>query len=85
MEWQVGLTSIATKRIEKLPKPDRRRILIAIAKLHDWPSGDVKPLKGKPNQWRLRVGGWRIVLMVDTSRKVILVKYIDVRGDVYKN
>ena len=83
MEWQVGLTSVAKKRIAKMPGNARRRILIAIARLHEGLSGDIKPLKGKPNQWRLRVGGWRIILMVDTSRKIILVKYIDVRGDIY--
>ena len=85
MNWQIGFTSIAEKRIAKIPQPDRRRILMAIDRLHDGLVGDIKPLKGKTNQWRLRVGGWRIVFAADTLNRIVIIKYVDVRGDVYKN
>ncbi len=83
MEWEIVVAPIARKRLEKIPQPDRRRILLTINRLSEGLVGDVKPLKGR-DDWRLRVGGWRVILSVDMEKRVIKVKYIDVRGDVYK-
>ena len=41
-------------------------------------------MKGS-DDFRLRVGGWRIILSVDIPSRFILVKYVDIRGDVYKH
>ena len=84
MNWQITFTSIAKKRIAKIPQPHRKRILNAITMLEDWPSGDVKPLKGC-DEWRLRVGSWRIIFSVDFQRHTIEIRYVDTRGDVYKH
>ena len=84
MGWEIIVAPIAKKRLEKIPQPDRRRILLAINRLNEGLYGDIKPLKGRAD-WRLRVGGWRVILSVDTEQHIIKVKYIDVRGDVYKN
>ena len=84
MSWEVRFTSTAEKRIVKIPEPDKRRILLSIARLHEGPVGDIKPLKGR-DEWRLRVGRWRVLLSIDMFAQVILVKYVDVRGDVYKS
>ncbi len=45
------------------------------------PSLGVKPLVGRPG-FRLRVGTWRIIFVMDTERLEILA--IDSRGQVYK-
>ncbi len=84
MNWQVGLTDTAKKRIAKIPQPEKRRILMAIAKLHDGLTGDIRRMKGS-DKFRLRVGGWRIILSVDLPGSFILVEYVDTRGDVYKH
>lgn len=84
MSWQVDITSIAKKRIAKIPQPERCRILDAINRLEDGLVGDVKPLKGCED-WRLRVGGWRILLSVDLKQRIIKVEFIDTRGDIYKH
>ena len=84
MSWEIIVAPIAKKRLEKIPQPDRRRILLAINRLGEGLVGDVKPLKGR-DDWRLRVGGWRVFFSVDAEQRVIKVKYIDVRGDIYKS
>lgn len=84
MEWEIVFAPVAKKRIAKIPQPERRRILVAIARLHEGLIGDIKPLKGR-DEWRLRVGGWRVILSVNMPKRVITIKYVDVRGDVYKN
>ncbi|MBR1672921.1 MAG: type II toxin-antitoxin system RelE/ParE family toxin [Fretibacterium sp.] len=84
MGWELIIAPIAGKRLAKIPQPERRRILLAINRLHDGPTGDIKPLKGR-EEWRLRVGGWRIIFSINAADRIIYIKYIDVRGDVYKN
>ena len=84
MEWQIVISPEVKKRIEKIPQPDKRRILTAIAKLHDGPSGDLKHLKGSYN-WRLRVGSWRIVMSIDWLKHIIEVVLLYTRGDIYKH
>lgn len=82
-EWNIVIAPIAEKRIAKIPDPDRRRILGAIGALYSGLTGDIKPLKGR-GEWRLRVGGWRVLMDIDIPARLILVKYVDSRGDIYK-
>ena len=84
MEWYVIITHTAEKRLRKIPNPDRRRLLAAIGKLQDGLIGDIKPLKGR-DEWRLRVGEWRVILSIDAVNRIIRVTHVDVRGDVYKD
>ena len=84
MSWNVITAPSAKKRIAKIPQPEQGRILDAIAKLKDGPSGDMKALKGS-NNWRLRVGSWRIIVSVDWMQKIFHVVRVDTRGDVYKH
>ncbi len=84
MEWDVTIAPSVKKRIAKIPQPEKGRILTALARLNFGPEGDIRPLKGS-SDYRLRVGGWRIILSIDSSRRLIEVEHIDVRGDIYKN
>ena len=82
-EWNIIIAPIAEKRIAKIPNPEKRRILAAINALYSGLSGDLKPLKGQEG-WRLRIGGWRVIMDIDINAHLIMVKYVDSRGDVYK-
>ncbi|MFB2834330.1 type II toxin-antitoxin system RelE family toxin [Floridanema evergladense] len=44
---------------------------------------DIKPLKGRP-EWRLRVGDYRIMFLIDDENKVYILTKISPRGDAYK-
>jgi mRNA interferase RelE/StbE len=50
-------------------------------KLHQ----NIKKLKGYDNDYRYKVGGWRIMYEVDEARKLVIVYEIGPRGDVYKH
>jgi mRNA interferase RelE/StbE len=43
----------------------------------------VKKLKGRKDQWRIRVGDWRIVYVIEDGRLVVVVVAVGVRGGVY--
>ena len=50
----------AKKFIDRLPKSEQARIVAAIEKLPD--EGDIKPLQGHDDLYRLRVGPYRMIL-----------------------
>lgn len=81
--WHVVIAPVAKKRILRIPNPDRQRILTAIDALHSGLVGDIKPLSGR-SEWRLRVGGWRVILDVDIAEQLVIVLFVGSRGDVYK-
>ena len=81
--WKIIIAPETAKRLGRIPNPDRRRILTAIDALHSGLSGDIKLMKGR-EEWRLRVGGWRILLDIREEKKTIYVLSVGSRGDVYK-
>ncbi|MBA3910852.1 MAG: hypothetical protein C0524_13495 [Rhodobacter sp.] len=83
--YQIDYTPCAIKELRairdaRLSAPIRR----AIEKLavNPRPPGCVK-LVGESDQWRVRVGDWRIVYRVEDGRLVVVVVRVGVRGGVY--
>ncbi|MBQ7263554.1 MAG: hypothetical protein IJR14_07515 [Synergistaceae bacterium] len=81
--WDVFVAASPEKRIARIPSPDKDRLLAAIDALRSGPCGDIAPLRGRP-EWRLRVGGWRILLTIETQARRIIVRHVAARGDAYK-
>lgn len=82
MKYAIVLEKRARKFVEQLPKPEKKRVLTAIAKL---PNGDIKKLQGKKSSgyYRLRVGEYRIIYTVDNGKLVITVIDAGNRGQIY--
>ena len=82
----------ALKYLERLSKPDIKRIALALRKLsQEPPEGDVSKMQGRHNEYRLRVGEWRILFKIEvhisdnnTRQKSIVVYKIASRGQAYK-
>ena len=70
----------AGKYLDALGAPAQQRIRQGIAGI---PHGDIKPLKGSPGDYRLRIGDWRI-LFAYAEENAVKIKKIGVRGEVYK-
>ena len=81
---KVNITRRAEKDLINLDPELRIRIYKALYKLRD---GEVtfKKLKGLENTRRLRVGDYRIVFEVDEIKKVIYIRYIKHRKEVYRD
>ena len=75
----IRYTKIAVKHIEILDKPTKQRIKTAIEKI---PFGDIKKLTGYENDYRLRVGNYRVLFSLDND--IIIVKDVLPRGQAYK-
>lgn len=71
----------ALKSLRRLSRPERERILDAIARL---PEGDVLRLQGAERIWRLRVGEWRVRFERDDAERRVDVLAVKPRGSAYK-
>lgn len=81
MTYKIKIRPKALKFIEKQDKVQRIRIYKAIYNL---PNGDIKKLAGCKNEYRLRVGDYRIIYELNQNELVIIVTRADNRGQIYK-
>lgn len=81
MKYDIQYDKRCLKYLKRLDKNTQLRIIKAINSL---PDGDVKKLQGNTEDYRLRVGDYRIVFSKDDERLFIYVIIIAPRGDVYK-
>jgi mRNA interferase RelE/StbE len=83
--YRIALTSSAEKELADLPNEFIARILPRLEMLSSTPRpAGCKKLKGGDNEWRLRVGTYRIVYVVDDSARTIDVTRIAHRRDIYR-
>ncbi|MDE5817824.1 MAG: type II toxin-antitoxin system RelE/ParE family toxin [Lachnospiraceae bacterium] len=78
-ECRVEYSKEAVKHIQALDKTTKNRIKMAIEKI---PIGDIKKLMGRENDYRLRVGGYRVLF--SKQRDIIIIKDVLPRGQAYK-
>ena len=82
MSYKVVIDKPARKFIAKQSQEQQRRILQALYKLPY--EGDISPMKGKVNQYRLRIGEYRAVYSVQDDVLTVDVLKVGPRGDIYK-
>ena len=82
--WRVVVDDRARKDLRRIDPPIRRRILNAIERLAQGAelTGDVKRLRGS-NEYRLRVGDWRVRFEREDRQLVITVVRVLPRGRAY--
>ncbi len=87
-KYHVEFSKNADKEFSKLDSFTKRLIISWIYKnLEDTedPRSKGKPLKGdKKDQWRYRIGDYRIIAKIIDNKLIILVIKIGHRRDVYK-
>ena len=82
--YKVKLDKRVQKKLSRLSKDYYLRASEAIWRLADFPSGDIKLLKGKhKGLYRLRVGPFRVLFQLREGAKEIIVFRFDTRGDIY--
>jgi mRNA interferase RelE/StbE len=86
MSYSVLLEREAEKEVRSLPSQILHRLdrhLLALSN-DPWPRGALK-LKGKAGEgWRIKVGDYRILYVVEKEQQVVKVYRIKHRRDVYR-
>jgi len=88
MSWQIDIKPSAEKQYLRLDKTTRQRIKAALHELEKTEQPflhpRVRPLTGSlKGDFRVRVGGWPILLTPNRESKVLHVYAILPRGDAY--
>ena len=83
---KIVVTSHAEKELAKLDDRTRNRILAGLFKMRDDPrSVDLAKLKDRENQWRLRVGVWRVILRINRKTDTVYVLHVSHRRETYRD
>lgn len=82
MRYKIEYRKRALKFIMKQSEGNQRRIFSAVNALPF--HGDIKKLSSVAEQYRLRVGDFRIIYTVDHGNLIIEVVDANNRGDIYK-
>jgi mRNA interferase RelE/StbE len=84
-EYRLSFARSAGKELDRLDPPVAKRVMSAIEKLaqNPRPPGCVK-LHGSQDEWRIRIGDWRVVYSVNDKTKTVDVAAVRHRSDVYR-
>ncbi|MEB3210116.1 MAG: type II toxin-antitoxin system RelE/ParE family toxin [Leptolyngbyaceae bacterium] len=85
MSYHVIIPKPVQKQLDKLPQNIREIIIEKLLLLAEnpRPSG-VKKLKGLPNEYRIRIGDYRVRYEIDDGSQVVLLLHCKHRKDVYR-
>ena len=86
MRWTVRWEREARDALRDIARRDAalaRRIRTRIATYASTGAGDVKKLRGNREQWRLRVGDWRVVFTFDPPGAITVLDVV-LRRDAYR-
>lgn len=81
--YRIVIEKPALKFLLKQQLSQRERILRAINRLPQ--EGDIKPMAGYQNLYRLRVGDYRVLYSIENDVLIVRVLQIGNWGDVYKS
>lgn len=85
VRYTVELSRRAEKEVLALPNIMFAKVRDALDRLVETPRPvGVRKLKGRTNDWRIRVGRYRILYAIDDNRHAIAVHRVTDRKDVYR-
>lgn len=85
MTRRIQWTRKAVADMSKLDAPTRHRVLQAVEALCSEGKGEVRRLRGGSDEWRLRVGDWRVRFSYDASAGAIVVLRVLHRSRAYRD
>lgn len=83
--YDVGLTAVAERTLERLPRPLREGPARAISGSESSPRPrGYGPVVTRPGCYRIRVGDWRVVYQVDDASHLVTVVETMARQSDYR-
>lgn len=83
-QYKVVVRKSAAKELSKLPVTVNSRIIEAILNLSDNPRPQgSKKIKGGFENWRIRIGDYRIIYAIDDEILIVDVRKVGHRRDIY--
>lgn len=86
MPWRLSFTRRGERDLAGLPERDREVIRRALDRLEgNLGSVDLRKLTGRPSEWAIRVGRWRVLLDLDNQGGLIIVTRVLPRKNAYRS
>lgn len=87
MSYRIVIAHEAEKILDRLDRPSEQRIRARIVQLAEDPFDPrlSAVLTERAGVRKSRVGGWRILFVVDRESKILAVLTVDTRGQVYRH
>ncbi len=83
--YEIVVSKSAAKELSRLAKSVNNRIIRAILKLQQEPRPQgARKLRGSAATWRIRIGDYRVVYVIDDALRQIDIRKIGHRKDVYE-
>ena len=92
--WRYEVTGQAERDLRQLDEAVRQRVQRALDRfvakpgpgpMRDPERGDVRRLRGAPEEYRLRVGDWRVRFTRDSATQAMTVLRVLPRGRAYRD
>ena len=84
-KYSLEIKHSAQRELDSLDDPVFRRTDRKILALSDNPRPPgCKKLRGYKDQWRVRVGDWRVVYLIDDEAKLVTITRVAHRREVYE-
>jgi mRNA interferase RelE/StbE len=84
-KYSVEVKVSARKELDALSDPVLVRVIRKLESLADVPRpAGCKKLKGYKDMWRIRIGDWRVVYLIDETVKLVSIMRIAHRREVYE-
>ncbi len=85
MTYKIIITKSIQKQLDNLPSNIQDRVYEKISQLAEEPRPDgVAKLKGYDNEYRIRIGDYRLVHEIQDEKLIVLILQCKHRRDVYK-
>ena len=85
MTYEIIITKSIQKKLDNLPNNIQERVYDKISQLAEEPRPDgVVKLKGYDNEYRIRIGDYRLVYEIQDEQLIVLLVQCKHRRDVYK-
>ncbi|MBG0744843.1 MAG: type II toxin-antitoxin system RelE/ParE family toxin [Cylindrospermopsis raciborskii KL1] len=85
MTYKIIITKSIQKQLDNLPSNIQDRVYEKISQLAEEPRPDgVAKLKGYDNEYRIRIGDYRLVYEIQDDKLIVLILQCKHRRDVYK-
>jgi mRNA interferase RelE/StbE len=83
--WNLAWADGAARQVARLDRVTTRRIVAAVERFAGTGHGDVKRLEGRPGEFRLRVGDWRVIFVLEPTTATMRVHRVLPRGGAYRD
>lgn len=88
LAYELVYSRDAVRSLRKIPSKLAKRICSKLEELVKDPyakNNNIKPLQWSEANYRLRIGDWRVIYILDNDKNQVIIVDVDSRGEIYND